>query len=158
MAAGEHSLSSYNMGSLAILGCSEITQTFWMVETSHALRLGTQHSGAGRCQPPAFGVRWLQDVQSVRGAPSASPIKFAEALQCLRCSAFRWWWEVVSSWTSQGNLVFISRWVRSAVWSSSGCAWQTPPWFHNYPSDQQMELREYYFLKGNKISSLWLSP
>lgn len=87
----ENSLSSYSMGSLAILGCSEITQTFWMVEMSHALRLGTQHSGAGRCQPPAFGVRWLQDVQSVRGAPSASPIKFAEALQCLRCSAFRWW-------------------------------------------------------------------
>lgn len=85
MAAGEHSLSSYSMGSLAILGCSEITQTFWMVETSHALHLGTQHSGAGRCQPPAFGVRWLQDVQSVRGAPSASPIKFAEALQCVQC-------------------------------------------------------------------------
>ena len=38
-------------------------------------------------------------------------------------------------------------WVRSAV----GEVWLPPAWFHRYPSDQQMELREYYFLKANKI-------
>lgn len=29
--------------------------------------------------------------------------------------------------------------------------WLPPAWFHRYPPDQQMELREYYFLKANKI-------
>jgi len=34
---------------------------------------------------------------------------------------------------------------------------QTPPWFHSYPYDQQMELRECYFLEEKEVISPRLS-
>lgn len=34
---------------------------------------------------------------------------------------------------------------------------QTPVWFHSYPYDQQMELREYYFLEVKEIVSAQFS-
>lgn len=45
------------------------------------------------------------------------------------------------------NLVFLHG--LGAQWGKFG--FQTPAWFHSYPYDQQMELREYCFLEAKEI-------
>lgn len=121
---------------LAILGCSETIQAFWMEEVSHActwyslLFAGCSGSGAhNQWEEPRWALpsNWLQF--------------------CSVCS-------VVYSRDGDGQLPRghhsesgILLCVRGAVDE----VWLPPAWFHHYPPDQQMELREYCFLKANKI-------
>lgn len=121
---------------LAVLGCSETIQAFWMEEVMTMPALGT--------------ATCLQGARAVGHTVSeGSPAGLSHQIGCSFAVCC-----VVSSRDGDGQLprgCHSESGILVRVSCAVGEVWLPPAWFHRYPSDQQMELREYYFLKANKI-------
>lgn len=92
---------------------------------------------------------WFGSAQAPGGEPCEA-FPSSSLKLCIPCSA-------ASSKVVDGsfvdlpvNLVFLHG--LGAQWEKFG--FQTPAWFHSYPYDQQMELREYCFLEEKEMDFL----
>lgn len=139
-----------------MLCCGEIMQNLWAVEASHALHFGTQRSVQPAWEPGASSFRSTQTPAcAVSGGNPVTTFPSNLLKLCDVCSAAYSKGVGMAGFFKDVpvNLVFL----RGLGVQCVKFGFQTPAWFHSYPYDQQMELREYYFLEAKEIVSPWFS-
>lgn len=125
------------------------------LEVSHALHFGTQYSVQPVWKP---GASCFQSAQTPGCAVSGkNPVRlFHQTRWSFAVSAVLHIPRVVMGGFFTNipvNLVFLHGLEVPCV----KFGFQTPALSHSYPYDQQMELREYYFLEVKEIISPWFS-